>query len=450
MDTKGWDSICISSIDTINERLNKQMNIRQISFNFKSPKIQFTGEFDAWKIIKGGTEKFLHIETPIKHGTFKILESGKSFDLKSICPVMEVQLVFMNLEETNNYINNLEFNFNEVGKEVGDPSIGVTIIDINYTEEHSIPSPIKTLLKSHLPELFINNKNQFLFTLGQVDSAPPFKYEDTGCTPIFFLEYVYLPGENHETDYLAILSSYNKEFTPTPFNLELDTSILDAKYDTYFILSEGMFLQNMIKHQLPKIYTGSSVGDFIYEIDPSNSSSGSIVNTKDLNCPSVKWVLINYEPKITDLSLYIKNNKIVTDITGKCDLHGIGENYLTYTLNYESSIKYNDKLDTFSIIQDEKSIKSSHTVVLSGVMKIGALYWGPLVELIVYSIIKLVTDAVGDSVGESTKRTITESFRNTANIPFIIKREGDNFQVKNVELDQTFCVKGIRKINVKA
>ncbi|MGM2417711.1 TULIP family P47-like protein [Bacillus cereus group sp. BceL062] len=455
VDTKGWDSLCIVSIAAINEKLNKQMNSRPILFNYTSPDFEFNGEFNAWKITQGGSGKFLNIETPIKNGVFKFLKSDKSFDLKDICPVLQIQLTFMQLDQQNNHMTNLEFNFNKIDSGVNDIYDGtVTTIDvIEHKNECSMPKGIITLLKKHLPELFINNSKQLLFTLGQIDHALPFKFQEEDR--LTRLEYVYLPGETNTMDFLVICSSYSVEFNPTVVNLEIDTSTIDTKNDVYFILSEEMFLQNVIMHQLNKKFPksqNSSEGNFQYVLDGTDNSVGRIVIQDNFIC-QLKNKDQTYNTTIKDFCVYVENNKIITSIKGESAIPD-SKKTLDFTLNFDSTIEYDHKLDTLLIKVDNNSIKKEYDVKDSGSLLEKALELvetviNPIGGLLEYELTKVFMDIKGSNIMNAEQSVLTESFNETANIPFIVKTTGDTFQINDVELKQALCIKGIRKVSEK-
>lgn len=456
MDIKGWDSISMTSIETINERLHVQMKLHPISFSYNTEKFRITGEFDAWQIVKGGSEQHLHVKTPIKMGEFTILEENKKYDLTGICPILAVHLTFMNSEQNQNSYSNLEFNFSQKNNNVVVSSTDpiTSIITITDTTKQHIPAAIEGLLKHHLPEIFNVNKDKFLFILGQIKNTLPIEYknniENAQKEPFIpqKMAYVYLPGGS-VPDYLAVLTSYSSEFRPTSTNLEIDTSIFDTDNDTYFVLSEVMLLKSIIMPLLYKAFPKSAQTNFIYDGRP-DSSPGQIGISERFNCT------LNDDNKteisITDLSINIENNKIVIHIQGE---HYISQydKIVDFSLDFDSTIEYNHKLDTLSFKTDKQSIKNTYNIresldILSKLKEFVEFLFSPSSLLITKIIELFMGDSEGATIANLEKNTLTETFHDTANVPFIIKSSGDTFQINVVDLEQAFCVKGKRKVKV--
>ncbi|MFS1519398.1 TULIP family P47-like protein [Bacillus sp. SCS-151] len=178
MDTKGWDVINVCSINEINQQLQTNMSKVISSFHFVEDAIEFSGEFNAWQIVSGGSNSLLRFEIPIKSGFLKI-GTAEAVDLSGIKPIMEMQLKFIDNVSISN-VKNLQFNVEVIGNQPGDTTPGaVTTVTPDKTNKIDASNIAWGILNGLFPKLFLQNKAQLSYIFSSVsfnglqDSPPP-------------------------------------------------------------------------------------------------------------------------------------------------------------------------------------------------------------------------------------------------------------------------------------
>ena len=111
MDVSGWDFVCACSCDALNKLLALQFKATPATLSFDDKAgTTINVQFDAWRIVAGGSGKKLHIEMPVKTGTVVTpLESGS---IDGIVMVAEIELAF--IADKPSAKSNLKFNFSVV------------------------------------------------------------------------------------------------------------------------------------------------------------------------------------------------------------------------------------------------------------------------------------------------------------------------------------------------
>ncbi|WP_137842863.1 TULIP family P47-like protein [Bacillus sp. 2SH] len=446
MDTKGWDIIFGCSISTANKHLENYMKEIEISFDFNNNHIHFSGIFAPWSIIQGGSGKLLHFKTPIKKGTLSRLGKNKevlhSVDLEGVCPVMELQLKF--IENTpNHFIKNLKFNLNSKGLHKGDSTDGaVTTINADVSGKLKNEDIEWELLNDHLPSIFIENQGKLAYifsklntgNLGSMDWLVPKRFD-----------YMYSSSANGKDEFITILGVVtDRDISSLP--REIDGEIMDAKFDSFTVISEGLFLNHMLLPEMPKIYN-TEIDHFEY-ISKTNSS-GYIESKGEINAPSFDWSvdpvgihvhLATYSPKIHSLHVSIENNQIVTSIKGNCDLHGIGNNTANFSMILRNEVKYNPQSKSITFLPDPKP-EHTYSEDISNWQKIAGYWWGgPFLGYLIDVLTKWILESLTNSLVHSTESAINTNIARDAGI--IVEWGGMKFaQLTECGLNQAFYIR---------
>lgn len=438
MDTKGWDVIFACSTNTANQQLAKHMQEETVSFYFnKNGKVIFNGNFAPWEIV-GGSGKLLRFKTPIKQGTMKIGDDT-SIDLTGVCPEMELQLTFIENVSIAG-ISNLTFNFTVHGKNPGDQTKGaVTTISPDTSGKLDAlddGSMAESILRQYLPDIFIANRQNLAYVFAEINLVPP--NSASWLTPIKF-DYIYTHSETGY-DTIAILGvTKDRDISRLP--REIDGSLFDTQYEVYNLISEGMFLENIIMPTLPNAYgNGATSDNFVYN---SKSDTIGVINNKgELSCPTVKWGLTHYYPKINSLEIKVDNDKVVNSVDGYFDITGLANAYVTYSIISKNEFQFN-KPDTVSFLNDPNPTTNYEKHIPWYDWVFGAI-GGPVIIIIVDSVIALVTDSLSKSVSSSTFGSVTDILAKVA--PIVVKWQGvDDIIVEDCGLQQSFYIRGNSK-----
>ena len=94
MDTYGWDVVCACSGGKLNELLAIQFAKTPASLSYDdNAGTQIAAQFDAWRIVAGGSNKKLRVEMPAKAGSLDTPLASVKLD--GVVIVAELELAFI-------------------------------------------------------------------------------------------------------------------------------------------------------------------------------------------------------------------------------------------------------------------------------------------------------------------------------------------------------------------
>ncbi|MDX8362984.1 TULIP family P47-like protein [Cytobacillus sp. IB215316] len=446
MDTMGWDSLYVCSIDRINKQLKNNMNqvITDFSFVKKDPEhpdgdVEIHGVFNPWQIELNGSNSLLWFSTPIKSGSLKI-GSNNVYDISGINPIMEMQLHFIN-SALNVNSTELTFNVQIKGEKVGDSTVGaVTTVEPDSTNKINSQTSLNTwsMLKVYLPELFIENKEKLSYVFSNIN----FETQNTKFNWLApkQVNYVYKKPSHMNEGYLSILGLTSHD-DPTQLKDDIDPTLLDNKNGIFMLISNKLFLKHIIMPELADSFgNGATSSNFIYQ--GINRTNGKIKNKGSLSCGSIKKGLETYHPKITDLTISVSDNYLISKASGKFAITGLANASVTFTITSKNKCEFNSSEMTINFIKDPKpKVKYSKHIPWYDwvVSSIG----GPIVIGIVDLVMATVTNAVSKSVSKSLALHGGTSFLGNLGVDFVTwTGSNNNFVIKDAGLSQSFYIKG--------
>ncbi|MDO6662050.1 RICIN domain-containing protein [Bacillus thuringiensis] len=333
MNIFGWDIVYASTNDSVNKQLKKYMDENEITFTYTDENTCVTLTFDNWEIVSGGSSKLLRMKTLIKAG--ELIFMGKSTTLDGICPLLEIQLGFLQDKKRSN-IQKLAFNFLLEGQKEGDQTEGaVTLINPDLNNVFEQGSIIYAVLKASLAELFIQNKDKVSYTFAELNISP----DSSWMQPKKYKYSYYSPTSDKDKGLLTIFSVVtNRDISE--LDEKIDSTILDQVNDSFLILSERLFLENIVLPEFPNTFGfGANKDDFFFE--KTSPTSGVIKNNKNLKYAPITVGAIDYHPIIESLQAKIEGEKLHISFSGECDISpGAYIEFTakaTYTLYYDSN-----------------------------------------------------------------------------------------------------------------
>ncbi|MGE7877930.1 TULIP family P47-like protein [Peribacillus muralis] len=427
MNIYGWDMVYICSNMATNKYLKKYMSDNEITFSYAdtNTNTRINLVFDGWEIIRGGSSKLLRIKTPVKKGEIEI--NGSKRDISGICPVLEVQLNFFN----QSVISKLAFNFLVEGKNVGDTTDGAVTI-INVDSNNKFPGDIVNLfLELLLPATFIANKNQISFVFAELNLAP----NETWMQPKKY-KYAYIaPTGGNNDGYLAVCSVVTNrdivQLSPT-----VDTKMLDNENDTYLMLSERLFLENIIMPELPSTFGNGALPSY-FGVQEDPKTGLAIINTRTLDLSPVRSGSTDYYPKLSELNMKVESNKIVVTNRGWCDV-GFGA-YVDFDTKAINQFYYDKNHNNGSFIADSNPTSNYQKHIpwyVWAILGIG-LVFGAIIVAIIHEVISKVTNSVTQNVRLGSNEYLTKI--QTSSLTWNGMKETNT---TDALLDVAFCIKG--------
>jgi hypothetical protein len=309
MDTYGWDTVFAVSLDSVNSSLARSFGAIPQNFSLSGTDFvayQLQGSFESWQIIPGGSGQVLWMQLNIASGSYTLgTETG---NLAGVAVQVEVSLQL--IPATTPQASNLVFNLKAVGQ-AGQPLQPglVTPLSTVLDPNHALNPDMVSTLPSLMATFLVNNASLVTYVFASIQPAN--SGPETWLTPQGS-DYLYAQTDSG-AGYLAILSvTSSQDISQLP--RQIDPSILNSLQNAVFVISQDLFLRNVIMPVLPAAYGhGSTTQTFTY-------SNGAISNTQSIGLDGVQKGAITYYPEITSLSITVSGGSLNTSISGGCDL----------------------------------------------------------------------------------------------------------------------------------
>ncbi|MFW5436835.1 TULIP family P47-like protein [Paenibacillus apiarius] len=432
MNTYGWDIIYVNSNEGINKQLQKYMNENKITFTYEDENTFVSLTFDNWEIVPGGSSKLLRMKALVQEGELTFM--GQRTLLHGICPLFEVQLGFFD-DKNESSIQKLMFNFQVKGEKEGDQREGaITVVNPDINHVFAEGSMIYTLLKLTLADMFIANKEKISYIFAQLNISPDIPW----MQPKKYKYSYYSPTSSKDKGFLSVLSVVtNRDISGLTEGI--DGSILDNNHDSFLVLSERLFLEHIIMPELPNSFgNGTTKNHFTFE--GTSNTSGVIKNSRNINCGSVRWGLIDYYPVLTELKIQVEGNSLRMKAAGNCDITGLASSYVTFEVETKNTFYFNkaSKKIEFKADSNPKVSYERHIPWWIWILGIAA----PIVDVIIH----FVTDAISGSVAGNIKIDTNTSIGELRSE--VVKWSGmDEEEIADCVFDVAFCIKGIKLNN---
>jgi len=391
MNNYKWDVVFACSGDYINRQLAKNADKYIETFYYEDDAIEVSGTFGTWRLTPGGSPTLLQFETPIKKGSCTIKSTNKTYTLDNAVPQLQLQLSFIDGDDGRS--KDLKFNCSIVGTKPNDSTPGaVTVLNPDSTGALAKEDPdglAADLLKPALAKALIANKDKLSFVFASVLTAAP---QDSGWLSIREVVYAYQQDVSDELGNFAVLGMLTETDVSSQSHV-YDTSLLRPGDDFGFILSGLQFMKNIVLPKMPSAYKGSNASEF-------RMSGSSIVNNGDVHLDQVKYGLIWYPPYINDLTVSINGGSIRTVAAGRCDITGLADAYVTFSVTSSNASKFNPSGPSVSFEKDpDKDVTHSKHIP----------WWEEFLGVFTLGILNAVVAIVGTGIEDSVASAASET-----------------------------------------
>lgn len=440
MDTHGWDTVFLIAADKVNAAL--AANSAQLVMEFNAdpgtdPPVLAKGKYSSWKIVPGGSERWLYLALEVNEGKLSIGEGTPSpvavqfgvyrpraqateYDLSGVTIVLAVDLRLLRDAVTEG--DRVEFNLLQAGTALPPAGEGyVTPVNV-IDPSGKLDRAAQSLLGFAIADDLVKNREKVRYIFAYINPVPPAK--DSWLAPQVS-DYSYSSREGGGESFLAILSM-TRSVDISGMSRAIDPADIKGEVNASFIISRDLTLEKLILPILPQAYqtTGDS---FRFDKD-----KGAIVNGRTFRTFSVKSGAITYYPEITSFELRIEGNGIRTAIRGKCDMKaGIWMSFYVNSWN-EAVFDPGSKLLTFR--PDPNPISDSNADIPWYLYFLG---------LLVIAITEICVKVISKDIASKLSDLLKSALSITQNPPRVVEWTGtEGFDVTNAGLEGALYMMG--------
>ncbi|HAP58005.1 MAG TPA: hypothetical protein DCR93_00295 [Cytophagales bacterium] len=432
MDTKGWDIIYIASADKCNDSLQQNMSKLITGFDYEVGKVKLQGTFDTWKIVQGGSDKYVHFEMPIKSGSLDI--NGNKTDLAGVTPIMSIKLDFVSNPQDAN-TKNLIFSLKKDPPSSKDKDVFTVKVDARDKPTITPKSnPVAWgVMNSTLPELFQAHKEELSYVFAQINLVPP---QDASWISPKEIDFAYLDAKGGH--FVIFTCVENKDTSSLP--RVPDTSILDTENDLFVCVSEKMVLQHLIQPGLPDGFGhGAKASNFEYKAKTDIAGQmeiGKIVNHGNLATKAAQWAADYYYPEINDLEITISNSDLHVYTGGYFDITGLAGASCSFSVTMNNAFSFDATTQEFAFKKDPNPSTSHEKHIPWYDWVLVAPFFAGLVALILALVTNAVTSSVTSSISGSQNTKLNGGLKKAVSWTGITSTSFDS-----VELQQAMTLK---------
>jgi hypothetical protein len=284
------------------------------------------------------------------------------------------------------------------------------------------------ILNDNLPKCIIANKEKLAYVFASIGNPS----RQSWLTPKRFV-YLYTQPVSAQEGSLVVLGTVTDKDI-SGLQKVVDSSILTGNYSYYFMMSSQLFLQYIVMPGLPQSYGhGATANNFVM-------SGNTIINNGNIGCNDQRWGLVSYYPVITGLNIGIQSGNLTTTASGKFDITGLANAYVTFSIGSGNPCLYHPDQKTISFEPDHNPTQQ-YEKHIPWYDWIAAAFGGLIILGVVAGVMYAVTGAVASSVSNAINANGNISIANNA-IYNVAWNGLANFDVKEAGLSDAFYMKG--------
>ena len=127
MNTQGWDTVYIVSLDRINSALERNLASLIQEFDQEGEKgfpVSAKGAFSKWEVVDGGSGQIVSLRITVRKGTATfLLEENRTVDISDVQLVVALHLQIVSEGKSNHEY--LKMNIKQTGEEGQTPKPGM-------------------------------------------------------------------------------------------------------------------------------------------------------------------------------------------------------------------------------------------------------------------------------------------------------------------------------------
>lgn len=429
MQTYGWDTVFLCSMERVNDCLRDKMSQLITTFAYDDGGVRMSGVFDAWRLVPGGSDKLLHFEIPIQSGTASFL--GKDYDLAGIVPEMQLHAFIDNARAEG--ASDLHFDCLLPGKKPGDTTPGaVTTVTPDVGTRLDRASILWGMLHDNLPKCLIANRDRLAYVFASVNPGIP--GDQSWMSPKRF-DYVYAEPVGGKTGCLGILSVVtDRDTSGLPRDVDPALTAGAESDDLFLLISPELFMKHVVMPGLPAAYGhGASPGSFVY-------TAGAVKNNGRLDCGTFREGMIDYHPYLDTLTIGVQGSALRTVANGSFDITGLTDAYVTFSVDSTNECLFDPATQQVRFAPDPHA-SHNYDKHIPWWEEALAVLGGPIIVAIVVGVIEGITDSVAASIVGSLNSGGNLSIAAAA--PVAVRWQGlEQMHARDAGLSGAFYVRG--------
>ena len=439
MDMGGWDVIYASNVDKLNAVLaqSSQKLLPSFSFSDSAMQIAFSGSFGPWAIQSGGTANRINLLVPITSGQLTAPQFSNPISLDDVQPVLNLALTLVEGSSAGTKDLKFDISSNSTSPSNKDGDVYLSNVDLSGKLKQRDPTgQAASILRDWFGQVFVANASKISFVFATVFTDPQdepwLKPTATGVS--------YFQDTSGSIKAVGIKSITQSPWGASGLSTAIDPSLLVATDDLFYAISKGVFMKNLL---LPSIASALGVGAgdlrFNGSSSPSTQDDCSISNSVPIATKSVENAGTHYYPILTSYNVTISDNQITTTASGKFDITGLHDAYVTFdNLEVVNEITYDaaTKKLGFKLVSETKPSTDSHIPWYEK-----AITWiVPVVGLIVNVVMDIVVATIESSVEDALEGTGNLSV-SSIQLDTAVWTGLEQFNVDSADLEQALVIR---------
>lgn len=440
MDMGGWDVVYASDVAELNKVLAASTTKLLPTFSFRDNKLQldFSGSFGPWSIQPGGTANRINLRVPVKTGNLTFPAFAKPIQLEGIQPVLNLALKLVEGKGKGSKDLTFDVTSNSVSPSNKDGDIYISNPDESGLLAKRDPTgQAAQLIRDWFGAPLVANKEKISYVFASVltdpQGQPWLKPKATGIS--------YFESRGGSVQAMGIKTITQSPWGAGGLTTGVDPSLLQSGESMFYALSQAVFMKNLLLPSTAKaLHAGSGDLRFNGPAKPSEQDNCSITNARTISLPAVDHAGTRYYPKLTSFRVTISGNQITSEGSGKFDITGLANAYVTFAnLRVVNEITYDAARKTlgFKLVSKTSPSTVSHIPWYEK-----AITWViPLVGLIVNIVMDIVVATIESAVQDSIKGAGSLSV-DTVPLQTAVWSGLEQFNVNQAELSAALVIRG--------
>lgn len=330
--TLGWDCVNAIRLPQVNAALLASGSSPTAFEKTVQPGWTLSGTFGAWQVARGGSGAIVFLRTPLRQarmaftGTpdLEVTDGRATIAIKLQYlpqpPATAGQSVGGDTDGTEEYLAS-----DVSARSDDDPAVVVQSIDYGSTTPSELQ---RALFQAALSDWFNANLDTFTYVFSVVNLNARAAKEQFQWLKPTYTSYAYFNGATDEESYLGVLNQTSGR-TAEGLTNQLPPTAIPAGCDGSLLISNTLFLRQMILPGLTKSFTKATESDFTV------SSTGTVIESlRTITLDDIKVDASSYTPEMESFKLQIVGDEIQIDTLTKVHISPGIDVFITATEYY--------------------------------------------------------------------------------------------------------------------